>query len=60
MTSRWYSRIGHIKGIMNDPIHIEECKNVNRKVIKGGNHEPPHYLDWAATRPNQPPPEPTP
>ena len=32
--------------IFNDPIHIGDCKYVNRKVVnKGGLYEPPHYLD---------------
>ena len=45
--------------ILHDPIHIVNCKYVNRKeVIKGGFHEPLHYLDWAATLgPIRPPPD---
>ena len=36
--------------ILHDPIHTEDCKYVNRKdVNKDGFHEPPYYLDWAAT-----------
>ena len=35
--------------IFHDPIHIGDCKYVNRKVNKDGFCEPPHYLDWVAT-----------
>jgi len=48
--------------IFHDPIHIGDCKYVNRKEVnKGGLREPPHYLDWVATLdPIRPPPEPPP
>ena len=48
--------------IFHDPIHIKNCKYVNRKKVnKGGFREPPHYLDWIATLgPIRPPPEPPP
>ena len=48
--------------ISHDPIHIADCKYVNRKEVnKGGFHEPPHYLDWVATLGSiRPPPEPPP
>ena len=48
--------------ILHDPIHVEDCKNVNKKeVIKGGFRELLHYLNWAATldpirSPLEPPP----
>ena len=36
--------------IFHDPIHIGDCKYVNRKgVNKGRFREPPHHLDWVAT-----------
>ena len=39
--SKFHDRIFH------DPIHIGDCKYVNRKEAnKGGFCEPPHYLDW--------------
>ena len=32
--------------ILHDPIHIRDCKNINKKeVIKGEFRKPPHYLD---------------
>ena len=48
--------------IMHDPIHIGDCKYVNREdVILGGFFENSHYWDWAATLgPIRPPPEPPP
>jgi len=48
--------------IFHDPIHIGDCKYVNRKKVnKGGFREPPHYLDWVATlNPIRAPPEPQP
>jgi len=48
--------------IVYDPIQSRGGNTVNRKeVIKGGFHEPPPYLDWAATLdPIRPPPEPPP
>jgi len=48
--------------ILYDPIHIGDCKYVNRKEVnKGGFREPPHYLNWVATLgPIRPPPEPPP
>ena len=50
--------------IFHDPIHIGDCKYVNRKEVnkgKGEFREPPHYLDWVATLdpirlPSEPPP----
>jgi len=39
--------------ILHDPIHIGDCKYVNKKEInKGRYREPPHYLDWGNTWPN--------
>ena len=36
--------------IFNDPIHIGDCKYVNRKEVNKGEFcESPHYLDWVAT-----------
>ena len=48
--------------IFYDPIHIGDCKYVNRKKVnKGGFREPSHYLDWVVTLdPIRPPPEPPP
>ena len=48
--------------IFHDPIHIRDCKYVNRKKVnKGEFRKPPHYLDWAVMfDPIQPPPEPPP
>ena len=49
-------------GIFHDPIHIGDCKYVNRKEVnKAGFCEPPYYLDWVATLdrirlPPEPPP----
>ena len=42
--SKFHDRIFH------DPIHIGDCKYVNRKEInKGGFRKPSYYLDWVAT-----------
>ena len=48
--------------IFYNPIHIADCKYVNRKEVnKGGFRESPHYLVWVATLdPIRPPPEPPP
>jgi len=47
--------------ILHDPIHIGDCKYVNRKEVnKDEFREPPHYLNWVAMlgsiRPLEPPP----
>ena len=35
--------------MIHDPIHIGDCKYVNRKEVnKGEFHEPLYYLDWVA------------
>ena len=49
--------------IFHNPIHIGDCKYVNRKEVnKVGFREPPHYLDWVAMidpirSPSEPPPK---
>ena len=45
--SKFHDRIFH------DPIHIADCKYVNKKEVnKSGFREPPHYLNWVATHRN--------
>ena len=45
-----YNRDNFYVRILHDPNQIEVNNNINMKeVIKGGFHQPPHYLDWAAT-----------
>jgi len=47
---------------LHDPIHIGDCKYVNRKEVnKDEFREPSHYLDWVVTLgPSRPPPKPPP
>ena len=58
----WSCKENNLHRILHDPIHIWDCKYVNRKEInKGGFRETPHYLDLVATLgPIRPPPEPPP
>jgi len=36
--------------ILHDPIHIGDCKSVNKKEVnKSVFHEPPLYFDWVET-----------
>jgi len=51
----------HVR-ILHDTNQIGDNNNVNKKkLIKDEFHQPPHYLDWAATLgPIRPQPEPLP
>jgi len=45
-----YNRDSFIVRVLHDPIHLRDCKNVNKKeVIKGGFLYNPQDLDWVAT-----------
>jgi len=56
-----YNRDDFLVRILHDPNQIRDNKNVNRKEVKRGFHQPPHYADWAAMltpikSPLEPPP----